>query len=130
MILAAQWYHGILAFFFAVFAVLVMLVILLQRGRGVGLAGAFGGVGGTTATFGAKTGDVLTWVTVIGAAVLLTYTVVLNFLFFPSGPGLGGPAAPETPPAGESGTPAPGAMYVVPNDAPGMPPLTIFGEVA
>ncbi len=90
MILAA-WYHTILAFLFAVLAIIVMGVILLQRGRGVGLAGAFGGTPGGTA-FGAKTGDVLTWVTIAGAILLLTYTVVLNFVFVPTGPQLTGTA--------------------------------------
>lgn len=98
MILAA-WYHTILAFFFGVLAVLLMIVILLQRGKGVGLAGAFGGTGGATA-FGAKTGDILTWVTIVGAVMLLTLTVILNFVFQETGPGLSPPAAPIAPPAG------------------------------
>jgi len=110
MILAA-WYHPILAFFFGVLAVLLMIVILLQRGKGVGLAGAFGGTPAGTA-FGAKTGDVLTWVTITGAVLLLLFTVVLNFVFVPSGPGItatgAAPGATDTggavpPPAGEEG---------------------------
>lgn len=101
MILAA-WYHTILAFFFAVLAFLLVIVILLQRGKGVGLAGAFGGMGGATA-FGAKTGDVLTWVTIVGAVVLLTYAVILNFVFVSTGPGLT-PTGP--PPGGAPMTPA------------------------
>lgn len=103
MFLAAEWYHAILAFFFAVLAVLVMVVILLQRGKGVGLAGAFGGAGGGTA-FGAKTGDVLTWVTIIGAALLLTLAVVLNFVFRQGTAGLGG--TPVAPPSGTTEVPA------------------------
>ena len=46
----------------------LMLVILLQRGRGGGLAGAFGGLGGQSA-FGTKAGDVFTVITVITVAV-------------------------------------------------------------
>lgn len=45
----------------------LMLIVLLQRGRGGGLAGAFGGMGGQSA-FGTKAGDVFTKVT-IGVAV-------------------------------------------------------------
>ncbi len=45
-----------------------MLVILLQRGRGGGLAGAFGGAGGQSA-FGTKAGDVFTWITVTVATI-------------------------------------------------------------
>lgn len=103
MILAAEWYHTILAFFFAVLAVLLMVVILLQRGKGVGLAGAFGGAGGGTA-FGAKTGDVLTWVTIVGAALLLTLAVALNFVFREGPAGLGG--TPAATPAGTAEVPA------------------------
>lgn len=46
----------------------LMLIILLQRGRGGGLAGAFGGAGGQSA-FGTKAGDVFTWITVVTATV-------------------------------------------------------------
>jgi preprotein translocase subunit SecG len=117
--LLAAWHHTILAFFFAVLAVLLMIVILLQRGKGVGLAGAFGGAGGGTA-FGAKTGDVLTWVTVVGAVCLLSYTVVLNFVFVPTGPDLQPTPAIQPDPAA-----APGAMPTTPaptTPAPTTPP--------
>ena len=129
MILAAAWYHTILGFFFAVLAILLMIVILLQRGKGVGLAGAFGGTGGGTA-FGAKTGDILTWVTIVAAVAILTYTVLLNYVFRSSGPGIG-PAA--TPPAGGSGTPvqipAQGAWHETdPALCPPVASSMIFGE--
>ncbi|MCA9078477.1 MAG: preprotein translocase subunit SecG [Planctomycetaceae bacterium] len=42
----------------------LMIVVLLQRGRGGGLAGAFGGMGGQSA-FGTKAGDVFTKITVV-----------------------------------------------------------------
>jgi preprotein translocase subunit SecG len=41
----------------------LIAVILLQRGRGGGLAGAFGGLGGQSA-FGTRAGDTFTWITV------------------------------------------------------------------
>src|ERR1700756_3123457 len=47
-----------------VVGVFLMFVILLQRGRGGGLAGAFGGLGGQSA-FGTKAGDVFTVITVV-----------------------------------------------------------------
>ncbi|MFQ5463280.1 MAG: preprotein translocase subunit SecG [Phycisphaerae bacterium] len=59
---------------------LLMLVIMLQRGRGGGLAGAFGGGGGSSA-FGAKTGDVFTWITVVVAIVFLLLAVLSNYAF-------------------------------------------------
>lgn len=42
----------------------LMIVVLLQRGRGGGLAGAFGGLGGQSA-FGTKAGDVFTRITIV-----------------------------------------------------------------
>lgn len=113
MILAAYWYHTLLGIFFAVVCVLLMAVILLQRGRGVGLSGAFGGAGGTSSAFGSKTGDVLTWVTIVGAVIMLTFAVLLNYVFRPIGPGLSRPATTAPP---TSGAPAggPTAMPIDP----------------
>jgi preprotein translocase subunit SecG len=113
--LLALWYHSILATLFAVLAVLLMGVILLQRGKGVGLSGAFGGAGGHTA-FGAKTGDVLTWATIVIAAVLLVFAVILNYVFVAvAAPTAATPTvaplsipegAPPAAPAGSTGQPA------------------------
>ncbi|MEX0885801.1 MAG: preprotein translocase subunit SecG [Phycisphaeraceae bacterium] len=53
---------------FVTVCIVMMLVILIQKPKGGGLSGAFGGAGGggsEMAAFGAKTGDVLTWFTVI-----------------------------------------------------------------
>ena len=50
-----------MAIFFILACSLMILVVLIQRPKGGGLAGAFGGVGGAQQTaFGAKVGDVLT----------------------------------------------------------------------
>lgn len=103
MILAA-WYHSIFATLFGFLALILMVVILLQRGKGVGLAGAFGGAGGHTA-FGAKTGDVLTWATIVIAAALLTFSVVLNYVFRPLQPFAPTPAAAPVAPL-PAGAPA------------------------
>lgn len=48
--------------------VLLIIVILLQKGRGGGLAGAFGGSGGQSA-LGTKAGDVFTKITVVMAVI-------------------------------------------------------------
>jgi len=53
----------------------LILIILLQRGRGGGLVGAFGGMGGQSA-FGAKAGDVFTRVTIVVATVWILLCVV------------------------------------------------------
>jgi len=57
----------------------LILLILIQKGRGGGLSGAFGGGGGNTA-FGSKTGDVLTWATSIVFGVFLLLAISLNLL--------------------------------------------------
>jgi preprotein translocase subunit SecG len=57
--------------------VFLILIVLIQKGRGGGLASAFGGAGGNTA-FGSKTGDVLTWATSIVFGIFLILSVVTN----------------------------------------------------
>ena len=56
----------LLSIAFVFVCVLLVLLILIQRPKGGGLAGAFGGAGGGSdqAMFGAKAGDALTWITV------------------------------------------------------------------
>ncbi len=64
-------------FLLVVTALFLIMIVLLQRGRGGGLAGAFGGMGGQSA-FGAKAGDLFTRIT-IGVAtfwILLCITSV------------------------------------------------------
>ena len=50
---------------FIAFGALMIMVVLIQRPKGGGLAGAFGGSSTDVASaFGASVGDLLTWVTV------------------------------------------------------------------
>jgi protein translocase SecG subunit len=86
--------------------VLLILVILLQKGRGGGLAGAFGGAGGHSA-FGAKTGDVFTWITIGLTAAFIGIAVIGNYVFVPDK--IQPRTAQNTPaqtPAGATGQPA------------------------
>ena len=62
---------------FIIVCLFMILLILIQKGRGGGLASAFGGAGGNTA-FGSKTGDVLTWATSVVFGVFVLLAVVLN----------------------------------------------------
>lgn len=50
-------------------------VVLIQRGKGGGLAGAFGGVGGSS-PFGSKAGDTFTRFTIYVAAVWILLIMV------------------------------------------------------
>jgi len=57
---------------------LLMFIILLQRGRGGGLAGAFGGAGGQSA-FGTRAGDVFTKITIVMAVLWVVLAGVTGF---------------------------------------------------
>ena len=56
-------------------SVFLMLLILVQRGKGGGLTGALGGMGGQSA-FGSKAGDAFTKITVITAMIWITLCMV------------------------------------------------------
>jgi preprotein translocase subunit SecG len=52
----------------------LIVLVLIQQGRGGGLAGAFGGMGGQSA-FGTKAGDLFTRITIVVAAVWILLCV-------------------------------------------------------
>lgn len=107
-----QWFLG---FVLMCTCLLLILVILLQRGRGGGLAGAFGGAGGSSA-FGAKTGDVFTWITVVVATVFVLLSVVTNFVYDESGDQRAVAASTEEVPAAPTpGAPAPVVIDLQPD---------------
>jgi preprotein translocase subunit SecG len=60
----------------AVMSIFLILLVLVQKGKGGGLTGALGGTGGQSA-FGAKAGDVMTRVTV-GAAFVWIVLCLLS----------------------------------------------------
>lgn len=84
----------------AITSLFLIVLVLIQRGKGGGLAGAFGGMGGQSA-FGTKAGDLFTKIT-IGVAsfwiVLCVASVMLLDLTSseegPLDPGLGGAQPP------------------------------------
>jgi preprotein translocase subunit SecG len=104
--LAAFWPHGLLTLALILICGLLMLVILIQKGRGGGLSGAFGGGGGGSTAFGTKTGDVFTWITIALASMLLLLTIVANHAFDPTGSRTVAavPAVPTGVPTGVRGT--------------------------
>jgi preprotein translocase subunit SecG len=68
----------VIQFLLIVIALFMIMLVLVQRGRGGGLAGALGGMGGQSA-FGTKAGDMFTRITIVTAAVwilLCMYAVV------------------------------------------------------
>lgn len=122
-----------LGFSLVLTSLFLILLVLIQRGRGGGLAGAFGGAGGQSA-FGTKAGDVFTKITVgVAAFWILLCILSLNVLGRQSSlfsPALGGSApqgtAPVTPPGGpaasEDMTPAtPETKPATPETTPATP---------
>ncbi len=63
-----MWIAYGMMFVLGLLSAFLIFIVLLQRGRGGGLAGALGGMGGQSA-FGTKAGDVFTKITVILAMV-------------------------------------------------------------
>ncbi|MBC7964927.1 MAG: preprotein translocase subunit SecG [Fuerstia sp.] len=59
---------GTLSFVMLAISLFMILLVLIQRGRGGGLAGAFGGMGGQSA-FGTRAGDMFTRITIVLAVV-------------------------------------------------------------
>lgn len=74
-IIGASFWAHLLNFFIVLLALVLMLIVLIQRGKGGGLAGAFGGPGGSSA-FGSRAGDAFTRITLIIAAVWVLLIMV------------------------------------------------------
>jgi preprotein translocase subunit SecG len=75
----------------------LVLLVLVQRGRGGGLAGALGGMGGQSA-FGTKAGDLFTRVTIVTAAIWILLCAASVKYYKPD--------LAESKPFGESKVPA------------------------
>lgn len=71
-----SWAPGPLNALVLVIGVFLILLVLIQRGKGGGLAGAFGGTGGSSA-FGSRAGDTFTRIT-IGVAAAWILMIMLQ----------------------------------------------------
>jgi preprotein translocase subunit SecG len=69
--------------------IFLIFLVLIQRGKGGGLAGAFGGAGGSSA-FGSRAGDLFTRVTIVVAAIwlllIMVHVKVVQYDREPAGP--------------------------------------------
>ncbi|MSR28512.1 MAG: preprotein translocase subunit SecG [Phycisphaerales bacterium] len=76
-----MWFQ-LLIVLFILASVALVLVILVQRPQGGGLAQAFGGAsgGGTDTAFGGRTGDVLTYLTMGAFVTYLLIAIGLNVM--------------------------------------------------
>jgi len=110
-------FGGILLTLIFIISLFLILLVLVQRGRGGGLAGAFGGMGGQSA-FGTKAGDLFTRIT-IGTAAVWVLMCVLAVKYFnvddSFGPSIGGSATVPTQQSDGAGR----AEKIPPAAAPG-----------
>ena len=94
-LLAQGFIMTVLAVFFIICAVALILIVLIQKGRGGGLSAAFGG-GMASGILGSKTGDFLTWVTIVLVGVFLTLAVVMAKFYRPTISGFDAGTPPQT----------------------------------
>lgn len=131
---AGQIGLALLLVFFLIVSLVMILIVLVQRPQGGGLSGAFGGsaAGSSQTAFGARTGDVLTLVTIGIFLIFLSTAVALNYMVGPPTPvNPTAQSANDTPtpagaPAGgatdQGGAQQPGEGTTPPAEAPTEPP--------
>jgi len=118
--------QSVLFIFMVLLSLFLILIILLQRGKGGGLVGAFGGAGGSSA-FGAKTSDVFLKITVWAAVIWFVacfggrYILAMksnNSMIDQATDGAVSVNAPEVPGEAPVSADAPAASTDVTTDAP------------
>ena len=75
----SQYIFGPALFLISLF---IVLIILLQRGRGGGLTGALGGAGGASA-FGVKAGDIFTRITAVSVLLWIVLCALTCYWYLP-----------------------------------------------
>jgi len=90
-LLAVSFVMKILAALFLICCLVLILVVLIQKGRGGGLSTALAG-GVASGILGSKTGDFLTWVTIVVVGVFLAIAVLMARFYKPAVSEFGSPA--------------------------------------
>ena len=80
-----SWVPNLLTVVLMVLSLFMILLVLIQRGKGGGLAGAFGGAGGSSA-FGSRAGDTFTRITVVVAAIWILLIMIMVKVVHPAVP--------------------------------------------
>lgn len=79
---AAAWYSHVLNLIVIGLGLILMLIVLVQRGKGGGLAGAFGGAGGSS-PFGSRAADqfvkITLWFAGVWVLVIMIHVKVVKF---------------------------------------------------
>jgi preprotein translocase subunit SecG len=80
--LAMSFIMNVIAVLFIVCAVVLILIILIQKGKGGGLSGALAG-GAVSGLLGSKSKEPLTWITIALVGVFLTLAIVMAKFYKP-----------------------------------------------
>jgi preprotein translocase subunit SecG len=118
-VLSVSFFMNVVAAVFLICAVVLMLTILIQKGKGGGLGAAFGG-GLASGILGSKTGDFLTWVTIVLVGVFLTLAVVMAKFYKP---GISDFGASQPQPTQQLPTQQPSAQQKLPQSSE-LPPAS------
>lgn len=82
---AWTWVPPLLNVILLLLGLFLILLVLIQRGKGGGLAGAFGGMGGSSA-FGSRAGDTFTRITIFVAAIWILLIMITIKVVQPTTP--------------------------------------------
>ena len=81
-LIAASWYSHALNLVVLGLGAMLMLIVLIQRGKGGGLAGAFGGAGGSS-PFGSRAADqfvkITLWLAGVWVLVIMIHVKVVKY---------------------------------------------------
>jgi len=80
-----KWLPPVLSIVLFLVGLFLILLVLIQKGKGGGLAGAFGGSGGSSA-FGSRAGDTFTRITIYVAAVWVLLIMITIKIVQPTAP--------------------------------------------
>jgi preprotein translocase subunit SecG len=97
-VLAVGFIMKLVTVLFMLCSVALILVVLVQKGRGGGLSGVLGG-GMASGLLGSKTGDFLTWVTIGMVGLFLLLAVIMAKFYRPSVSNYGPSPAQQQQPA-------------------------------
>lgn len=128
--LLASFMGTLLGVSISVLSIFLIMIVLIQRGRGGGLTGALGGLGGQSA-FGARAGDKIMWMT---AGLACVWILLCSVALWTLGNGgknntIGGslPASVNLPPPPGAGNAA-GGIGQLPGTDAALPAGTAEGD--
>jgi preprotein translocase subunit SecG len=108
--LAVSFAMNVFAALFIICAVVLILIILIQKGKGGGLSGALAG-GAVSGLLGSKSKEPLTWITIVLVGLFLILAIVMAKFYKPviSGfeTGQSQQAPVQQPPPRSPGLPSP-----------------------